>query len=90
MGNKYDYNKKTERWKAWISEFDIKYNHIQGNENLIADELSRDTELKDSIVMNVNDLNTPFGPITFKSYILEFHITNGHPELNRQLKPRLK
>ncbi|KAG0427035.1 Retrovirus-related Pol polyprotein from transposon 17.6 [Dictyocoela muelleri] len=41
LGKSDDFNKKTNRWKASISDFNIEYRHIEGKENIIADELSR-------------------------------------------------
>ncbi|KAG0435151.1 Transposon Ty3-I Gag-Pol polyprotein [Dictyocoela muelleri] len=39
--DKFDYNKRTNRWKAELSIFDITYKHISGSDNTVADRLSR-------------------------------------------------
>lgn len=42
LGNTGDYNKKVERWKAALTEFNIEYQFIQGETNITADDLSRE------------------------------------------------
>ena len=34
-------NRRVNRWKICLSEFDITFKHVQGNENIPADSLSR-------------------------------------------------
>ena len=34
-------NKRIQRWKSLLNEFDYKLTHIKGTDNIIADELSR-------------------------------------------------
>jgi hypothetical protein len=57
LGRTWNYNKKTERWKATLNEFNIKYVYIEGKNNVIADELSRSSPDKDIKICNIsNDL----------------------------------
>lgn len=66
-----DYSKKTERWKAALSEFNIEYKYLKGTENLVADELSR--EKSHQIIGNIN-----LGR-ELEKYLVEFHDINAHP-----------
>lgn len=67
LHNTKDFNKKTERWKAFLSGYNVSYVFIKGKENLIADELSRNLN-------NVEKIND-----NFRTNIKDLHCNNGHP-----------
>ncbi|KAG0435475.1 Retrovirus-related Pol polyprotein from transposon 17.6, partial [Dictyocoela muelleri] len=75
LGKQNNFDKKTNRWKACISDLDIEYKHISGFDNIVADELSRpQNEItgNKSLCLNINNLSR------YKE-LKEFHITHGHP-----------
>lgn len=69
-----DYDKKINRWKKKLSEYNIKYQFVPGNENNVADKLSRihskDVKLK-ILLSEVSNVKIAF--------LKKFHIENGHP-----------
>ncbi|KRH93149.1 pol polyprotein, partial [Pseudoloma neurophilia] len=75
IGSNFDYDKKTARWKAELSEYNIQYKHISGAENCVADTLSRksDKEFQITAFKNNENLKDKLRMLT------EFHITYGHP-----------
>ncbi|KRH94586.1 hypothetical protein M153_2030003646 [Pseudoloma neurophilia] len=42
LGHKIDFSKRMHRWKALLSDLDIKYEFINGDQNVSADSLSGD------------------------------------------------
>ncbi|KRH94474.1 pol polyprotein, partial [Pseudoloma neurophilia] len=50
----YDFNKKTERWKAYLLDYDIEYNFVPGSSNTVADYLSRKFDkVHEDIYLNI-------------------------------------
>lgn len=92
LGNTGKYDKKTERWKAILGEFNIHYVHIDGSTNVIADNLSRTTSETKPVVQcaNINENLTAAGPDTFDRYARKFHIVHGHPGISCTIKTMLK
>jgi hypothetical protein len=86
MGNTRDYNKKIDRWKAILCEFNITYKHIQGKANTVADSLSREKRVYIPKLSYVNTAGIQFGPLTFVDYIKDFHVVNGHPGITNTIK----
>ncbi|KAG0437162.1 hypothetical protein DMUE_3854 [Dictyocoela muelleri] len=77
LGKSNDFDKKANRWKAILSDISIEYEHINGDKNLIADELSRNK--RDFIIvqdiLGTNNLNFK----TKLNKLKEFTILHGHP-----------
>ncbi|KRH94191.1 hypothetical protein M153_3450008291, partial [Pseudoloma neurophilia] len=77
LGQTANFDKKVDRWKASLLEFDIEYMHIAGEMNQIADELS----IKSQNIKIVED--------TSQNHKI-FHIENGHPGIKATIQAFLK
>lgn len=78
LGNTGNFSKKTERWKAELQKYDMVFEHIKGETNTIADDLSRMNALE------ITKKNK--GIVEMQKEIAEYHITNGHPGQKTTLK----
>ncbi|KAG0438889.1 Retrovirus-related Pol polyprotein from transposon 17.6 [Dictyocoela muelleri] len=81
LGKSNDFSKKSNRWKASILDLNISFQHISGNKNTIADNLSRIEKFNvNSITTKQKDLNiNVINPPTLENYLKKFHIIHGHP-----------
>ncbi|KRH93399.1 Transposon Tf2-6 polyprotein [Pseudoloma neurophilia] len=74
ISNTGNLNKMVERWKAKINRFNVEFRHISGEENSIADELSRKIN-KMSIITSEQEREWN-----------EFHVIHGHPGQEATIK----
>ncbi|KAG0438312.1 Transposon Tf2-8 polyprotein [Dictyocoela muelleri] len=82
INNSSDFSKKLNRWKSFITELNIEFKHIIRSQNIIADELSRNENLKDVINNLMIKSNKTYGPMTLDQFLKHFHIINRHPGIN--------
>lgn len=78
LGKDVDYSKRTDRWKALLSEFDIDYTFIKGVDNIAADALSR---MEENNICSIN-----FETDQCFRNLKNFHIQNGHPGITKTKK----
>lgn len=71
ISDTFDFNKRTERWKAFLCEYDLDYVFIKGETNQVADNLSRNVANSEKM-SEQNEIN-------FQNFNKSFHLENGHP-----------
>ncbi|MGL5707225.1 MAG: reverse transcriptase domain-containing protein, partial [Aeromonas sp.] len=76
-----DLENRVGKWKAMLTEFNIKYQHISGKENIIADELSRSNQELGVCC----SLKTTSDSQNFHNFINTFHINHGHPGITKTI-----
>lgn len=78
-----DYNKKTSKWKALLSKFNIIYIHLPGSTNIKADKLSR-ADILANHGLHIRGYNNVLesGSLTYPQFPNEFHINHGHTGIN--------
>ncbi|KAG0442413.1 Retrovirus-related Pol polyprotein from transposon opus [Dictyocoela muelleri] len=81
LGKSNDFYKKANRWKACIQDLDIEYIHINGKDNIVADDLTRNINSlnkKERHIEIINSIKYTY-PLSFTQFVHYFHIINDHP-----------
>ncbi|KRH94722.1 pol polyprotein, partial [Pseudoloma neurophilia] len=81
LGKNVDLSNRIQRWKAMLSDFDIQYKFIDGEDNVIADELSRFQNDDDPAINAITD-----GFYDTYEDFLTFHNFYGHPGIYKTIE----
>lgn len=86
----YNFNKKTERWKGYLTEYNIAFYHVKGTDNSVADYLSRkntqEIETNQTKINNIEIQTYSVIPFDYCTFIKNFHIIHGHPGISKTIE----